>query len=99
MAEVRGAVSQHADQAERQRAEQHPRTELAPAAAGTIRQQPHARVGDGVERARQEEHGADESCGYTENIGIEEHHVQHDVIENDMAGGIAHTIANFLFDR
>jgi hypothetical protein len=88
-AEVRRGVGQHADDAERDGAEQNPRAELAPAAAGAVGNQPHARVGDRIQRARQQEHGADKPGGNAENIGVEKHHVQHDVIKNDVAGGVS----------
>jgi hypothetical protein len=57
----------------------------------------HAGVGDGVEGARQQEHGADKPGGNAEDVGIEEHHIEHDVVEDNMAGGIAHAVANFFF--
>lgn len=96
-AEVRGGVGQHADDAERDGAEQNPRTKLAPAAAGAVGNQTHARVGDRIQRARQQEHGADKPGGNAENIGVEKHHVQHDVIKNDVAGGVSHAVADLLF--
>ena len=96
-AEVRRGVGQHADDAERDGTKQNPRTELAPAAAGAVGNQPHARVGDRIQRAGQQEHGADKPGGNAENIGIEKHHVQHDVIKNDVAGGVSHAVANLLF--
>lgn len=69
-----------------------------PAAAGTVGKQTHTRVGNRVQRARQQEHGADKAGGDTKNIGVKKHHVQHDVIKNNVAGGITHAITNFLFD-
>lgn len=96
-AEVRRGIRQHADDAERDRAEQNPRTELTPAAAGAVGNQPHARVGDRIQRAGQQEHGADKPGGNTKNIGVEKHHIKHDVIKNDVAGGVSHAVANLLF--
>jgi hypothetical protein len=52
---------------------------------------------NGIQRTRQQEHGTDKSGGNAEDISIEKHHVQHDVIKNDVAGGITHTVANLLF--
>ena len=98
MTQVRRAVGQYADEAERNRAEQDPRAEFSPAAAGTVGQQPHARVGYRIQRAGQQEHGADIAGRNTKDIGIEKHHIQHDVIKNDVACGIAHAVANLLFD-
>lgn len=98
-AEVWRGVGQHADQAKRDGTEQDPRTELTPAAAGAVGNQPHAGVGDGIQRTGQQEHGADEPGGDTEDIGIEKHHVQHNVIENDVTCGVTHAVTNFLFDR
>lgn len=98
MTQVRRAVGQYADEAERNRAEQDPRAEFPPATAGTVGQQPHAGVGYRIQRAGQQEHGADIAGRNTKNIGIEKHHIQHDVIKNDVACGIAHAVANLLFD-
>lgn len=96
-AQVRRGICQHADDAERDSAKQNPWTELAPAAAGAVGNQPHARVGDRIQRAGQQEHGADKPGGNTKNIGVEKHHIKHDVIKNDMAGGVSHAVANLLF--
>jgi len=98
-AKIRRGVREHADDAKRDCTEQNPRTEFPPAAAGAVGEQPHARVGNRIQRARQQEHGADKSGGDTENIGIEKHHIQHDVIKNDVAGGISHAIANLFLHR
>lgn len=99
VSEVRGAVGQHAHQAKGNGTEEYPRAEFPPAAAGTVGNQPHAGVGDGIEGACQQEHGAHEPGGNAEDIGIEEHHIEHDVVKNDMAGGVAHTVANFFLHR
>ncbi len=37
-------------------------------------------------------------AGIPKNISVEKHHVQHDVIKNNVAGGITHAVTNFLFD-
>jgi hypothetical protein len=97
MAEIRRGVRQHADDAKRDGAEQYPRTELAPAAAGAVGNQAHARIGDRIQRSRQQEHRPDKPGGNAEDIGVEKHHVQHDVIKNDVAGGVTHAVANLLF--
>jgi hypothetical protein len=39
--------------------------------AGTVGKQAHARVGNRIQRPRQQEHGADKAGGDTENIGVE----------------------------
>lgn len=99
MAEVRRGVGEHADDTEGDSAEQNPRAELTPAAAGTVSNESHAGVGDSVQRAGQQEHGANKASGNTKDVSVEKHHVQHDVIEDDMAGGVAHAVAYLLLHR
>ena len=96
-AEVRRGVGQHADNAERDSTEQYPRPEFTPAAAGAVSDQAHARVRNRIQRTCQQEHRADKPGRNAEDIGIEKHHVQHNVIEDDVAGGVTHAVANLLF--
>ena len=59
----------------------------------------HDRICYRIEAAREQEHRADERCRQPHNIREEEHHVKHDIVEDDMTCRIAKAIADFFHER
>lgn len=91
---VRRGVGQHADDGDR--SEQYPRTESAPAAAGAVGNQPYVRpeIASSARASRNMVPTNPAEC--RKYSGVEKHHIQHDVIKNDVAGGVSHAVANLL---
>ena len=95
--EVRRVEGQYADDAERDSAPQQERAELAVPRAGAVNQQPHQRVGDGVEHAGDQKQRAHNARRQAEDVGIEIGQQKHRGLPDEAAGGVTQPIANFVF--
>ena len=94
--QVGRAVREHAAQPEWNGPEKNVGTELSPAGTGAICKQAHDGIANRIQTARDQEHGADERRREPEDVGIEERHVEHDVVEDDVAGCVAEPVTDLF---
>ena len=95
--EVRRVEGQHADDAKRDGAPQQERAELAVPRAGAVDQQPHQRVGDGVEHAGDQKQRTHNARRQAEDVGVEIGQQEHRGLPDEAAGGVTQPVANFVF--
>ena len=73
------------------------RAELAVTGTGAVHQQPHQRVGDGVEHAGDQKQRAHNARRQAEDVGIEIGQQKHRGLPDEAAGGVTQPVANFVF--